>query len=107
MQTSVKELQRIKMRQLDLFGNNDPEDLQESTPVDHPAGPYRRFTPEDPMPFGRYQGKPIKDVPYDYLLDLYVWNRTGDLLEYIEGVIDQCNGKYQNLTHHKPAEWSN
>lgn len=94
-------------KQLDLFGTLDPEDLQAQTPVDPPSGPYRKLSPADPMLFGRYQGKPIMDVPYDYLVDLYIWDRCGDLLEYVEAMIDQAGGNYKNLIHNKPAEWSN
>lgn len=49
------------------------------------------FNDETPMPFGRYKGKPLKDVPASYLLwwnDECTRDQWRDLQEYIKKNID-------------------
>lgn len=44
------------------------------------------------MPFGKYKGEKMIDVPADYLLWLYVNNKAkGELKAYIEDNIDVIN----------------
>lgn len=43
------------------------------------------YTDETPMPFGKYKGLDLEDVPASYLLWLYEeGNLLGELKEYIE-----------------------
>ena len=49
------------------------------------------MTDNDLMPFGKYQGIPLKDVPDDYLLWLYnqdIHPKYSDLEDYLEENID-------------------
>jgi len=44
---------------------------------------------DDLMPWGKYKGKKMQDVPADYLLYMYENNKCGsDVKEYIEDCID-------------------
>lgn len=76
------------------------ERVVDHTPVTH----------ESLMTFGRYKDQPVKNIPYDYLLDLYILNGTGvppkeiltgGLLKYVEQLIDETKGDYNNLIYHK------
>jgi uncharacterized protein (DUF3820 family) len=43
-----------------------------------------KLTDESPMPWGKFKGKKMIDVPADYLLWLYREDKAdGDVLEYI------------------------
>ena len=44
---------------------------------------------DDLMPWGKYKGKKMQDVPADYLLYMYENNKCdSDVKEYIEDCID-------------------
>ena len=59
------------------MGGRTGERLNDDKPAEQPAKPASTvLTDEDPMPFGRaHKGKPMKDVPVDYLF--WLWTQPG------------------------------
>lgn len=59
------------------------------------------MTDESPMPFGKYKGEPLEDVPASYLLWLHAQGLDkGPLKEYIEenmDALDKEASENQNL----------
>lgn len=52
---------------------------------------------ESPMPWGMHQGKPMTDVPADYLVWLYENNKVrGDVKRYIEENLDVLKMQIKN-----------
>jgi uncharacterized protein (DUF3820 family) len=50
--------------------------------------PMNKLTDESLMPFGKYQGKKLANVPADYLLWLHKANVSGQLGQYIKENLD-------------------
>ena len=48
-----------------------------------------KLTDADPMPYGKYKGRPMEDVPADYLMWLIDNNRASpEVKDYIKDNID-------------------
>lgn len=59
--------------------------------------PYgRRLTDEDPMPFGKYKGEKMTNVPAEYLLWLYNEDiKPGSVRDYIEDNLDAIRSEVE------------
>lgn len=60
------------------------------------------MTGQDKMPFGAYGGKPMKDVPADYLLHLWT---TGMRHNHTSPVRDFIIENIEDLKTKHPSKW--
>jgi len=69
--------------------------LSEGAPQDNPKP--KALTDESPMPWGMHEGKPLGEVPPDYLLWLYENNKVnGHLKRYIADNLEVIKGQIAN-----------
>ena len=60
----------------------------------------KRLTDESPMPYGKYKGRPMEDVPADYLIWLVDKRRASpEVMSYVEENREVLNKEIKEKGH--------